>query len=75
GISPNPPTDMAIVPAPAGIASVDIYNLTGAKVAAMGFAGTETTVEAHIEGLAAGHYIMQVATADGRTSTMRLIKL
>ena len=75
GIYPNPATDMAKVTAPAGIATVDIYNLTGAKVAAMGFAGTETTVEAHIEGLAAGHYIMQVATADGRTSTMRLIKL
>lgn len=72
-VGPNPADDYAVVTAKETITAVDVYSMSGVKVA--GVAGVSLTeVEIEVAPLPRGLYLVAVTTADGRRSVAKLIR-
>jgi hypothetical protein len=71
-VYPNPTSDMLNIRSDKTLSSVVITNLIGQTVKQMQPNSTETTVS--IGGLATGHYILQLTSADGSVVTQKISK-
>lgn len=67
-ITPNPVVDQFTIQFSESISSIDIYNITGAKIM------TTTNKTANISHLKAGIYIVSIKTDTGATYNKRIIK-
>lgn len=65
--------DRGSVTAPAGITSLELYNIAGVRVAYYRFSG-ENNTENYDAGLSRGHYVARIMCADGRSAVLKLAR-
>jgi len=70
-VSPNPATDIVTVTSPEEISLIEIYSLSGMRIAAVNPRHTEASID--VANYPAGHYAVRITTAH-KTLTKRLIK-
>lgn len=73
GVYPNPVDDVATVTATDAIRMIDVYSISGVKVASQACAGDSASEQISLGSLTSGHYIAVVTTSAG-IERFRLIK-
>ncbi len=72
-VYPNPATSIATLSSEDGISSIDIFNITGNRVAGFQHTGQLKETTLHLETFASGTYLLRVTNTRGITRTVTLV--